>query len=278
MLTAHLFYINGDFRQSMSLAQQGLRLIPENDLAKRMPATTLLAWNHEALADLAGAIEANQQVLNMARQAGAMTGEIVSIGHLAQLYAEQGDLQRAKTFIDQALQFANKHKISQLPLLGITYIGMGMVAFRQTEWETAVSHLQKSINLCKQWGGLIPFTIKGQATLAQVYQAQGKTEQAQHTLAEGQRLGQQQNAPTWLIKRLQSNLPSSLPRIAFDSLTAREREVLGLMGNGRSAPQIAQEITVSVSTVRTHIKRIYAKLNVHSRHEAILRARQLNLL
>lgn len=281
ILTAHLYYIKGDFRQSISLTQQGLRLMPENDLVKRMPAITLLAWNHEAVGNLAGAIEANLQVVSMARQAGAMTGEIVSMGHLTQLFAEQGDLQRAKSSIDQALQFAHKHKINQLPLLGITYIGMGMVAFRQMEWETAVSHLQKGINLCKQWGGLIPFMIKGQVALTQVYQAQGQTEQAQRVRAEGQRMGQQQNAPAWLIKRLQSSLPSIpsgdiLP--ASNSLTAREQGVLELMGNGRSAPQIAQELTVSVSTIRTHIKRIYAKLNVHSRHEAIQRAEQLNLL
>lgn len=41
---------------------------------------------------------------------------------------------------------------------------------------------------------------------------------------------------------------------------------------------IAQELVVSVNTVRSHIKSIYSKLDVHSRYEAVARAKGLNLL
>jgi LuxR family maltose regulon positive regulatory protein len=41
---------------------------------------------------------------------------------------------------------------------------------------------------------------------------------------------------------------------------------------------MATELVVSVNTLKTHIKRIYSKLNVHSRYEAIDRARELGLL
>ena len=63
-----------------------------------------------------------------------------------------------------------------------------------------------------------------------------------------------------------------------DTLSGREREVLRQLARGSSGPQIAESLFVSVNTIKTHIKNIYAKLNVHSRHEAVTQARELNLL
>ena len=45
-----------------------------------------------------------------------------------------------------------------------------------------------------------------------------------------------------------------------------------------SAPEIAAELCVSTSTVKTHMRHIYAKLDVHTRTEAVERARALGLL
>jgi LuxR family maltose regulon positive regulatory protein len=63
-----------------------------------------------------------------------------------------------------------------------------------------------------------------------------------------------------------------------DPLTERELEVLRLLPTDLSGPEIAAELVVSINTVKTHIKRIYSKLNVHSRHEAVQRATELDLL
>lgn len=51
-------------------------------------------------------------------------------------------------------------------------------------------------------------------------------------------------------------------------LTAREREILQLLAKGYANKEIASQIDVSVSTVRTHIEHIYEKLHVHCRTEA----------
>jgi ATP/maltotriose-dependent transcriptional regulator MalT len=63
-----------------------------------------------------------------------------------------------------------------------------------------------------------------------------------------------------------------------DSLTSRERQVLRLLAAGYSNPAIAHELVVSVHTVRTQVRSIYSKLNVHNRLQASELARLLHLL
>jgi len=63
-----------------------------------------------------------------------------------------------------------------------------------------------------------------------------------------------------------------------DSLSERELEVLRLLITDLTTTEIAQELIVSVSTFRTHIKNSYGKLDVHSWHEVITKARESHLL
>lgn len=59
----------------------------------------------------------------------------------------------------------------------------------------------------------------------------------------------------------------------LEVLTPRERDVLMCLAQGRSAAEIAEELGVSAHTVRTHTNKIFAKLGVHSRLEAVALAR-----
>ena len=70
--------------------------------------------------------------------------------------------------------------------------------------------------------------------------------------------------------------PSRTPLL--EPLTTREQDVLELLAAGLSNTEIAARLIVTVGTVKTHIKSIYGKLSVHSRTQAIARARELNLL
>jgi len=63
-----------------------------------------------------------------------------------------------------------------------------------------------------------------------------------------------------------------------DPLSDRELEVLRLLATELSGPEIARHLVVSLNTVRTHTKNIYAKLGVTSRREAVRRADELDLL
>lgn len=54
------------------------------------------------------------------------------------------------------------------------------------------------------------------------------------------------------------------------SLAPREREVLDLLSKGRAYKQIAAEMELSMGTVRTYIRRLYGKLHVNCRTEAVV--------
>jgi LuxR family transcriptional regulator, maltose regulon positive regulatory protein len=67
-------------------------------------------------------------------------------------------------------------------------------------------------------------------------------------------------------------------RVLIDPLSDRELDVLRLLGTDLDGPDIARELSVSLNTMRTHTKNIYAKLGVSSRRAAVSRAGELNLL
>ncbi len=64
----------------------------------------------------------------------------------------------------------------------------------------------------------------------------------------------------------------------LDPLSDRELAVLRFLPTMMSNADIASEMFVSVNTVKTHLKHVYRKLDVADRREAVLRARELQLL
>ncbi len=64
----------------------------------------------------------------------------------------------------------------------------------------------------------------------------------------------------------------------LERLTHREKEVLRLMAEGVASREIATRLGISYTTVRTHIRSLGSKLGVHSKLEAIVKARELALI
>jgi DNA-binding NarL/FixJ family response regulator len=63
-----------------------------------------------------------------------------------------------------------------------------------------------------------------------------------------------------------------------EPLTDRETEILRLLAQGQTNPQIARELVVSPGTIKNHVRHIIAKLGVSDRTQAAVRAMELGLL
>ena len=83
-----------------------------------------------------------------------------------------------------------------------------------------------------------------------------------------------------LISEFARMRPSSQGKAgqAFDSLTARETEVLKLLAEGLSNPEIAARLIVTEETVKTHVSRILAKLGLRDRTQAVVAAYESGLV
>jgi LuxR family maltose regulon positive regulatory protein len=68
------------------------------------------------------------------------------------------------------------------------------------------------------------------------------------------------------------------PLPLVEPLSAREREVLALVAAGMSTSEIAARLVISEGTVKRHVNNIHEKLGVHSRTQAVARARELHLV
>jgi DNA-binding NarL/FixJ family response regulator len=72
--------------------------------------------------------------------------------------------------------------------------------------------------------------------------------------------------------------PSDTPHPGIDQLTEREVEVLRLMARGRSNAEIAEQLYVGETTVKTHVGRVLTKLGVRDRVQAVVMAYECGLV
>ena len=142
-------------------------------------------------------------------------------------------------------------------------IALGMVG--QGDVKRAISSLLTAINLAEPEGFTRLFLDEGPVMirLLQEYQAGNDKSEFVDVL---------------LNTSMQITEKPEIPTKSLDPLSEREIEILRLLTTDLSAPEIAEHLHIAVSTIRTHTKNIYSKLGVHSRFEAISKAKDRNLL
>jgi LuxR family maltose regulon positive regulatory protein len=79
-------------------------------------------------------------------------------------------------------------------------------------------------------------------------------------------------------RRLNSTTQRRVAPDLVEQLTGREMSVLRLLPSPLTPREIAQELYLSLNTIKTHTRSLYRKLGVNTRHEAIEAARRMNLL
>jgi two-component system, NarL family, response regulator LiaR len=90
--------------------------------------------------------------------------------------------------------------------------------------------------------------------------------------------GQVRLAPEAAARLMREVRAPASPETLTEPLTQRETEVLKLIARGRANKQIARELFVTTSTVKTHVNNLYRKLDISSRTQAALYAARIGLV
>jgi LuxR family transcriptional regulator, maltose regulon positive regulatory protein len=198
---------------------------------------------------------------------------------LARIHLESGDLEAAEEEVEVAEHLMAERGLDGLPELGMVSTARGAVAAANGSGPAALAPLERGIRLRRVWGHPLE-TADALVVAAPVVALEQGRRAAGALLAEARQLLGACADPGVLPDRLAAATRAALPRPTVgghDELTPRERTVLGLLAQGRSKREIAQELGVSFNTVHSHTKAIYRKLGVSSRHEAVERASEITL-
>ena len=193
-----------------------------------------------------------------------------------------------------------------LELPDVTRCRLILAAGSESDLQEAEKMLQERLRLCQDHHNTFQ-TVLILPLLASVYEKQGQTEKALAVLEEAVDLAGPgefirpfvEAGPTiaGLLKRLaEKNIavkyighileafpppiqqPSSITQISDEELTNREHDILELLAQRLQSKEIAKKLFISTHTVNTHLKKIYRKLNVNNRRQAVARAQNLGIL
>jgi LuxR family maltose regulon positive regulatory protein len=184
---------------------------------------------------------------------------------LAQCAAEpeEGTLDEAIDLLDRLRVAAEEgHRTGSLiEILVLQALALHM----RDDTRAALPPLERALALAEPEGYVRMFIDEGAAMAALLDAAQ------QHGIAVD------------YVRRLRNALSGTEQRTPtaqglVDPLSQRELDVLRLLATDLGGPDIARELVLSLNTVRTHTRNIYAKMGVNSRRSAVRRAEELDLL
>jgi ATP/maltotriose-dependent transcriptional regulator MalT len=200
---------------------------------------------------------------------------------LAKASLVDGDLAEAERWIGEALELAHTHGIIDLPHVGCYHAIVGALHARRGELGPADDAIGLGLD---QMHGHADSLLIADALLerALVRRDLGARTEARAILAEARAAIENCPDPGILTQRLGDvarKLATAHERTSPGSLlTERELEVLQLLGEGLTKREIASRLFVSHSTIHSHTKSIYRKLDGAARDEVLERARGLGLI
>jgi LuxR family maltose regulon positive regulatory protein len=184
---------------------------------------------------------------------------------VARLYLAQNRVQEAIVQLQRLLHEMPEQEHSRNGLAAQALLALAEAANKQVP--EARHHLQTVLSQAQREGFQRLFLDEGEGMVSLLHRL------ASHL--------QEKSLKTYLQQLFQGVEPADLEPFTpplLDPLSPQELRVLRLLATGSSAPQIAQELIVSVTTVRTQIQSIYRKLGVNNRVAASAMAHTLHLL
>jgi LuxR family maltose regulon positive regulatory protein len=275
---ARIRQAQGDLDGALDLLDQAGRLYDGNFSPNVRPLVTRKARLWLAQGRLGEALGwAREQGLSVDNELGYLQefDHITLVRLLLVLY--QGDhasrtLQDATGLLERLLKAAqerggNGSVIEILVLQALAY-------HAQHDLPSALQPLQKALTLAEPQGYVRMFVDEGSSMMQLLREASARKIMPGYT---GRLLADLEAQPA--RDSGASSLPTPLAvQPLTEPLSQRELEVLRMFKTELSGPEIARELVIALSTVRTHTKSIYNKLNVNDRRAAVKRAVELNLI
>jgi LuxR family maltose regulon positive regulatory protein len=287
------------------------------ELTQRGGDTSMLGWSCLFLTrvlfsrgDLAGAEEIVHRMERVARESIVPTWiKDQNAAWQSRIWLAQGNLEAAAQWVRERGPVPDEAP----PYLGgFEYIWLARILIAQGRWDETTKFLQRMLEAAEA-GGDTTRVIEIMILQTLASQAGGDTYQALDTLERVLNLAEPRGycrifvdegpsmarllyealdrgiAPDY-VRRLLTAFPIDKPEQVDPSespvsqsdfvepLSEREVEILQLIAEGLTNPEIANRLFLSLHTVKTHTRNIYSKLGVHNRTEAVARARVVGLL
>jgi LuxR family maltose regulon positive regulatory protein len=230
-----------------------------------------------------------QALFEMALKLGGSRNFIVSMlsrGRLALIAADRGDWRGCSAHVEAAFDVVRANGLEEYWICSSAHLARGRLFRHDRRLAEARAELERAVSLARRGAGPVEWSY-ALTTLAELLRGLGDRRGARELVLEARELLSSCPEPGTLAPRLLEQAESALRLVVdvsgarpvvIDELTAREQAVLGLLPTGLSAREIGDELGISRDTIKTHTKRIYQKLGVSSRRDAVARGRELGLL
>ena len=233
--------------------------------------------------ETSAAREKFEKVLELT-ESGQPLLRMVSLSYLSMVASDEGHLEEAESLAREAHVLVGRYRLQGVPQSSWAPIALGYLLAKRGDPVEAQTALEDGLSTRRALPSMSPWpTLIGLLALAPVHANLGDRGEARELLAEARAILQRNpDAGIFpeLLERLERGLRNTKRRDGSlnEELTERELDVLRRLIGDSSTRQIAQDLYVAPSTVRTQVKSIYRKLGVSSRREAVEEAHARGLI
>ncbi len=272
----------GDVGAAAQSAAIGAELEPDTTARWRPHVTNAIGMTAFWSGAFAAAGAAFAETVSAGELVGYHGAVIYALGYLAVMSAERAGTAEAGRRVAAARVLAERQGFGEHWITVMVDYAAGELARAGGKLQAARAEVEHGLSIARR-GGLRLDTVYGLLALARIALEAGAPAEAQELRARARRQLAACPDPGFLSGRVRTGPPADLapgPADAnsADELSERELAVLRLLSSRLSLREIGNELYVSLNTIKTHTRNIYAKLRVGSREQAVARARELGLL
>jgi LuxR family maltose regulon positive regulatory protein len=280
----------GRHAEAIAIAHASVGALPEIE-QREVELARASFWLQEGQIRLElGEIDEAERLLEAAEQRMRIEPklDIVVLAHLAQAQRKLGRRDEAERSARRALTYAEQTGTLELSGAGLAKIELGWLALEAGDPITAIAESRAGLERNRLLRDMA-YIAHGTELLARAQAAAGEREDAIEVIDEALIVLEGTNMSV-ALERMQAlrrelvhapvpeHASLGAPITKVDELTSRELEVLQFLATGLANREIAKRLHVSVGTIKTHVHRILAKLDVGNRTQAVHRARAAGLL